>query len=316
MSESGPAIQIKDLSKRFARVQAVQNLNLTVPKGSAFGLIGLNGAGKTTLIKMLIGATHPNRGQITILGNHPQDISTRRRMGYLPERLIMPQALSARSFLRSVGRIKGLRGRKLANEIEAKLTMVDLDPQAWGQRTGTYSKGMLQRTGLAAALMGDPELLLLDEPTDGIDPLGRAHLRLVLQKLHQQGTTIFLNSHLLSETEKLCQHVAIMHKGKVVRSGSIQDLRAQKRFKLRFAEHPQMQTIALSLGLELGLELDQEAQSQGAKPAFIFADDDPSALNTCLHKAQQAGLLLIELQPMMLALEDVLAQTLDKPVAA
>lgn len=312
MSELPLAISVQGLSRHYGRIQAVKNLNLQVPLGSAFGLIGLNGAGKTTLIKMLVGATVPAQGTIKILDGSPQDLAVRKKLGYLPERLVLPPALTAIGFLRSVGRIKGLRGDTLSRDVEQKLSLVGLDKAAWRRRTGTFSKGMIQRTGLAAALMGDPTLLLLDEPTDGIDPLGRAHIREILQALRAKGTTIFINSHLLSETEKLCQHVAIMHQGRVVQSGSTQTLREQKRFHLRFAEHPERDRIAT----ELGLQQDLEAQARGEQQSYIFAGDDPGALNACLAQAQQRGLLLLELQPMLRALEAVLADALDDADAA
>ena len=203
------AISVRSLKKHFGLVRAVDGLDLDVPRGSSFGFIGPNGAGKTTFIKLLLSICRPMEGQLCILGGHPEDPAVRRRIGYLPERIQLPAAFNAIAFLRSVGRLKGLSRTTVEQDIPRVLEMVDLQPEAHSRAIGKFSKGMRQRTALAGALLGDPELLILDEPTDGIDPIGRAKIRAVIDAYHRRGSTVFLNSHLLAETEKMCDHVAL-----------------------------------------------------------------------------------------------------------
>ncbi len=301
-SQPEHAIEVRGLRKRFGRVQAVDGMDLTVPRGSVFGFIGPNGAGKTTLIKLLLGIVRPGSGAVRLLGGEPADPAIRRRVGYLPERLQLPAALDARAFLRSVGRLKGLGRAELDAQVPRILDEVGLDPSAWRRRCGTYSKGMVQRTGLAAALLGQPDLLLLDEPTDGIDPLGRRRMRELLSRAASQGATIFLNSHLLAETERLCDHVAIAHRGRIVRDGSLASLRAAGSYQVRFvaAENLELRARAHGFSLEPG---DDD------NPVFRFDGEDPAALSQALRAALDDDLQLLEVAPRLRDLETVLAET-------
>ncbi|AKQ65882.1 ABC transporter, ATP-binding protein [Myxococcus hansupus] len=182
-------------------------MDLTVPQGSAFGLIGPNGAGKTTFIKSILGIVQPTEGSVRVLGGTPEDPRIRARIGYLPERLHLPGTWTAPSFLATVARLKGLPANPATGlRLLERVGLAD----AVGRRIGGYSKGMRQRLGLAAALVGDPALLVLDEPTDGIDPMGRMEVRRILQEEVRRGTTLFLNSHLLAETERVCDRIAIL----------------------------------------------------------------------------------------------------------
>ena len=180
---------------------ALRGVDLTVERGIAFGLIGLNGAGKTTFIKSLLGVVRPSAGTVKILDGDPEDPAVRARIGYLPERLLLPHASTPLAFLASVARLKRLPSRD--DDARRQLVRVGLENDS-DRKIGGFSKGMRQRLGLAAALLGDPELLILDEPTDGVDPLGRADVRRLLGEEKSRGVTIFLNSHLLSETERVC----------------------------------------------------------------------------------------------------------------
>src|SRR5262245_38165683 len=199
------AIEAQNLSKTYRGLfqrggqQALAGLDLAVPKGAAFGLIGQNGAGKTTFIKTILGVVRPTSGVVRALGGSPEDPKIRARIGYLPERLHLPNSFTPPAFLASVARLKGLTS--FDNVIRRELARVGLAQDA-ERRIGGFSKGMRQRLGLAAALLGAPDLLVLDEPTDGIDPLGRAEVRRILAEERARGATLFLNSHLLSETER------------------------------------------------------------------------------------------------------------------
>ncbi|MBN2358959.1 MAG: ABC transporter ATP-binding protein [Deltaproteobacteria bacterium] len=299
------AIEVEGLRKNYGRVVAVDRVDLTVPAGSVFGLIGPNGAGKTTLVKILLGVAWPTGGQVRVLGSRPADPVVRRRIGYLPERLQLPAALTAVAFLRSVGRLKGLARRALDDQVPRLLTLVGLEERAWARRTGTFSKGMVQRTGLAAALIGEPELLVLDEPTDGIDPLGRAHMRELLRAAGQRGATIFLNSHLLNETERLCDHVAILDRGRLRLSGPLDVVRAERAFRVRFATASDLDQRAL----DCGFDVDEEARGRGLSESFSFAGSEAADLSAALQRALAAGLVVREVLPKLKDLETVLEES-------
>ncbi|HEY4221025.1 MAG TPA: ABC transporter ATP-binding protein [Myxococcota bacterium] len=296
----------RGLQKSFGSVHAVAGIDLDVPSGACFGLIGENGAGKTTFIKMLLGITRPDHGDVSVLGGSPDDVSVRRNIGYLPERLAMPEAFSARRFLASVGRIKALPSNTIDAETDRVLELVQLDRAAWKRKTGDYSKGMKQRTGLAAALLGKPKLLVLDEPTDGIDPLGRAQIRDVIADAVRQGSTVFLNSHLLAETEKICNHVAVLSQGRVVQSGALDVLKRKDASRVRF----------------LTAESDI---ARAAKAGFVHAEDEVAhpeqrtyrwsgggahELSKAIAAALADGLVLVEVTPELKDLETILREAI------
>lgn len=217
------AVETTNLAKTYREplrrraTQALAGVSLRVERGVIFGLLGQNGAGKTTLIKILLSLVRPTSGSAQVLGGSPDDPDVRRRIGYLPEAMRLPEYLKAESFLRYMGDLNGLdhaNGRKRIPEL---LELVGLAGEK--KLLKTYSKGMAQRLGLAQALLTDPELLFLDEPTEGLDPIGRKQVRDLLLKLRAAGKTIFLNSHVLSEVEQVCDEVIILDKGKAVRTG-------------------------------------------------------------------------------------------------
>ena len=199
------AIQTRDLSKTYRdgwfgrrRVQALAGVSLSVNRGEIFGLLGPNGAGKTTLIKILLGIVHKSSGEAEMLGRPAGHRVTRRKIGYLPEHHRIPHHLNGNTALEYYGGLSNLSVREVRSRRPKLLEMVGLG--RWGKTlVRKYSKGMLQRLGLAQAMLHDPELLVLDEPTDGVDPVGRAEIREVLARLKSEGKTIFLNSHLLQE---------------------------------------------------------------------------------------------------------------------
>jgi ABC-2 type transport system ATP-binding protein len=208
---------------RGREVKAVSNLTLSVPAGVKYGLLGPNGAGKTTFVKMLLSAVHPSAGSAWLFGKDARLPESRRPVGYLPENHRFPTYLTGEGMLDFYGALSGVPARERRRRIPALLDLVGLPD--WGAvRIRKYSKGMLQRLGLAQALFHDPKLLILDEPTDGVDPVGRREIRDILNRLTAKGVTIFINSHLLSEVESFCEYVAIMRKGQLALEGRISDL--------------------------------------------------------------------------------------------
>lgn len=218
-------IIITKLSKEYytntGTVLSVSDLSLSIPKGTVFGFLGPNGAGKTTTMKMLVGLAHPSSGEIVIAGGSPSDIETRNKIGFMPESPSFYSYLSGREFLEFVASLFGMKDP--TPRINAVLDKVDLGGRAERQ-IRTYSKGMLQRLGLAQALLNDPDILFLDEPLDGLDPLGRAEVKHIFVELKKQGKTIFFNSHILADVAELCDTVGIIDKGKLIICDTPQNL--------------------------------------------------------------------------------------------
>jgi ABC-2 type transport system ATP-binding protein len=208
-------IETQGLRKQFGTTVAVSDLSLQVGEGEIFGFLGPNGAGKTTAIKILLALVEPTSGTGRVLGAPLGDRATRARIGFLPEHFRFHETLTATELLRFHGRLYGLRGVSLDARVDRLLTRVDLVDAADRPLRG-YSKGMLQRVGLAQALLNDPRLVFLDEPTSGLDPLGRLLVRSIIDELRADGATVFLNSHLLGEVEATCDRVAFVKRGRVV----------------------------------------------------------------------------------------------------
>ncbi len=217
------AIQSLSLRKEFGKTVAVRGLNLEVPRGEVFGFLGPNGAGKTTSIKMFLGLVAPTSGNIRILGEEPAKTEIRSRLGFLPEHFRFHEWLTGQEFLTLHGRLYSIPSARLTARIEELLELVGL-AEFRHKQLRTYSKGMLQRIGLAQALLNRPELVFLDEPTSGLDPVGRRLVRDIIRSLKTEGTTVFLNSHLLSEVEITCDRVAFIKFGEVLRVSSLSSL--------------------------------------------------------------------------------------------
>ncbi len=232
-----PALEARALRKEFGPKTAVRDLTLSVPRGEVFGFLGPNGAGKTTSVKMLLGLVRPTAGGGALLGAPIGAPRARARVGYLPEHFAFHEWLRGRELLRFHGRLLGLRGPALELGVEALLRRVELAPAA-DRCLREYSKGMRQRIGLAQALLGEPELVFLDEPTSGLDPLGRLLVRDVIRDLKARGTTVFLNSHLLSEVEVTCDRVAFVKDGRVVREMTLGEEERDLEVELRLDRAP------------------------------------------------------------------------------
>ena len=225
------AISIQGVSKDFRipgskrRLRAVDNLNLEIERGSVFGLLGPNGSGKSTTIKVALGLVHPSQGKCEILGKSSLECSARMGIGYLPEAPYFQRFLTGRELLFYFGKLSGVKKTGLEDRVNALLTRVGLE-DAGDRQVGGYSKGMLQRIGLAQAMVGDPELLILDEPTAGVDPIGAVDIAAIIREVRDEGKTVLLCSHLLSQVETICDRAAIMVKGKLALEGSVESLTA------------------------------------------------------------------------------------------
>lgn len=223
------AIEVSKLTKVYQiglgkqKITALNDLSLNVEQGSIYGLLGPNGAGKTTLIKVLLGITFPTFGDARILENDIKNYRIKRKIGFLPENHKFPNYLTAEQTLKYFAQLSGYNNSNLNRRIDELLSLVKMSK--WKKtKVKKYSKGMMQRLGLAQAMINEPELIFLDEPTDGVDPIGRKEIRDILIDLKEKGTTIFLNSHLLSEVELVSDRVAILNEGKLLREGTVKEL--------------------------------------------------------------------------------------------
>ena len=229
------AIEIQNLTKdyevgfwRKRKVRALDGLSLSVAPGQIFGFLGANGAGKTTTLKLLMGLIYPTGGKARILGRDISDTSMHARIGYLPENPYFYDYLTAREFLNYCAQLFGQDRPARDRRTEEFLARVNLEKSSWDRQLRKFSKGMLQRVGLAQALVNDPEIVFLDEPMSGLDPVGRREVRDLIASLRTQGKTVFMCSHILSDIEVLCDNVAILKGGRLAHAGSLDELRARE----------------------------------------------------------------------------------------
>ena len=227
-----PAIRTRELAKRYGSITALAGLTMTIPRGDIFGFLGPNGAGKTTAVKLLLGLTPPSSGDAEVLGAAIGDREALRRVGYLPELFRYQSWLTAREVLALHCELAGIDRAAWQREIADALAIIGLSDRGSG-RIGTFSKGMQQRLGLGVALLGAPDLVVLDEPTSALDPVGRHDVREIIRALGERGTTVFLNSHLLSEVEQVCHRVAIVDRGRVVAEGTLDELLGGDTVRIR-----------------------------------------------------------------------------------
>ena len=223
MAGNGPAVETVDLAKRYGRVRALDGLTMTVERGEVFGLLGPNGAGKTTVVKLLLGLARASGGGGSVLGAPLGDRPTRQRIGYLPELFRYQPWMRAREVLALHCDLARLPRSEWPAAVDAALDLVGLVARA-EDIVGTFSKGMQQRLGLGVALLGAPDLVILDEPTSALDPVGRNDVRAIIREARERGTTVFLNSHLLTEVERVCDRVAIVDHGHVIEEGRLDDV--------------------------------------------------------------------------------------------
>lgn len=224
------AVEVKNMTKVFSRglkksdyVVAVDNLSFDIKPGEVYGLIGPNGSGKSTTMKVVLGLMSPTKGDVKVFGYDSGDIRARNEIGFLPENPYFYKHLTGKETLKFYGKLCGFRGHELKDRIAELLELVDLESAA-NRRLGGYSKGMLQRIGLAQALIQRPRLVILDEPTAGVDPLGSRQIRDLILKLKNDGTTVFLCSHLLEQVQEVCDRVGIIFEGRMRREGPLEEL--------------------------------------------------------------------------------------------
>jgi len=211
------AVRFDQVRKSYARQPVLQGIDLEVAAGMSFGLVGINGAGKTTLIKCLLDFCHVDGGGIEIFGTRHTDSRARARLAFLPERFMPPYFLTGRDFLNYMLALDGRHPD--ADKVHAMFAALDLEPAALDKPVRSYSKGMTQKLGLAACLLTEPDLLILDEPMSGLDPLARARVKLLLRQLREAGRTLFFTSHALSDVEEICEHMVVLHRGRLCFSG-------------------------------------------------------------------------------------------------
>lgn len=273
---------------------AVDGVDLAVGRGSVFGLLGPNGAGKTTLVKILLGLVRGHEGEARIFGRPAGDPSARLRVGFLPEAHRLPGYLTGWQVMRIFGMLAGRTRREVMERAPALLERVGMLADA-GRKVREYSKGMQQRLGLAQALVHDPELVFLDEPTDGVDPIGRAAIREIVSDLARRGTTVFINSHLLMEVEMICDRVVIMARGRILREGTIADLTPYTgvvRFDLAQMP-PDLETLLAGVGGRPTID----------RSSFEIAVDE-RGLNAAIDRLRARGLVIRSISPRKLSLEE------------
>ncbi|MFL2936331.1 MAG: ABC transporter ATP-binding protein [Myxococcota bacterium] len=216
-------LELKGVTKRFGSRQALSSVDLHLPEGSSLGLLGPNGAGKTTVLRLILGLASPTEGRVQLQGLDPEQAESRKGVGYLPERVLLPGRLSVRHFLEVHARLAGLEAGAVADEVKRVTEQVGISDRL-SERISTLSKGLAQRVGFAQAFLSRPRVLLLDEPSSGLDPIGMREVRDWIQAVHEQGCSVLLSSHLLSEVERVCDRVAILHEGRVIEEGKTSEI--------------------------------------------------------------------------------------------
>ncbi|NWF49219.1 MAG: ABC transporter ATP-binding protein [Ignavibacteriaceae bacterium] len=297
------AIETNSLTKIYSssfgkkKITALNDFTISIPPGTIFGLLGPNGAGKTTLIKLLLGITFPNAGNSKILGKEVSDYKIKSRIGYLPENHKYPPYLSGKQVLEFFGKLSGMQGFELNRRIDEMLDLVKLEK--WKKiKVKAYSKGMMQRLGLAQAMINNPDVLFLDEPTDGVDPIGRKEIRDILMNLKEMGKTIFLNSHLLSEVELVTDRVGILNKGKLIREGKVSELTERKQeYRIRVeGKLPQTITENLLAGQSITVLSDG---------AYSLKLNDLNELNSFIDQLRNNHIIITEVLPLKNTLEEM-----------
>lgn len=300
------AVEVEDLSKIYDSLVAVDNISFAMDRGEAFGFLGPNGAGKSTVVKILTGLVAPTRGKVRVLGNPVGHLETRRRVGYLPELPTFHRWLRAKEFLDFHGRLCGLRGIFLEKRIKETLAEVGMTGRE-NQKLGTFSKGMLQRIGLAQALLNQPDLLILDELVSGLDPVGVRDMRELLRHLKMEGMSIFLNSHQLADVEVVCDRVAIINQGRILKVGAPAALfKGPTVLEIRVD-----QVNAELLHYLCSIALSVECNERDPNSVLVEVRDEQEAAATVASVVHACGRSLYSLAPRRHSLEQLFLQTID-----
>ncbi|RKX27685.1 MAG: ABC transporter ATP-binding protein [Candidatus Zixiibacteriota bacterium] len=279
------------LKKR--NIVALDNVTFSIKQGEIFGLLGPNGAGKTTFMKVALGIAHASSGRITITGKRPSDPSSRLHVGYLPENHRFPQHLTGLGLLESTGRLYGMSESEINVRTKQLLPMVGMDK--WGSTNiRKYSKGMQQRIGLAQAMMPDPEVLMLDEPTDGVDPVGKVEIRGVLERIRDDGKSVVLNSHLLAEVESLADRVAILSRGRLVKISTVDELTSRQcQYEIKADIGNRLVEIPQDIGRVLNLS------SQGLIVELV----EDEKINYVIDELRMKKISIRSIEPLKISLE-------------
>lgn len=309
------AINLTNVAKIYrGRVHALRGIALSVNRGEIFGLLGPNGAGKSTLVKILMSVIHPTRCEGTMLGTRVGDKAVLARVGYLPEHHRFPEYLTGTQVVDYFGAMAGMPRRERAARIPELLELVGMRDWAT-RRVRQYSKGMRQRIGIAQALIHNPDLVVLDEPTDGVDPVGRRDIRVLMMKLKEQGKTVFVNSHLLSELEMVCDRVAILVQGKVFSQGTIDELtKSQQRYEIELMGDPARLTgepASAIAAAAAGLSPTLEPKPDGV--LLHLATADAATIQSVIDALRRASLTIRAIRPIRPSLEDLFMQAVTDP---
>ncbi|MFK7960297.1 MAG: ATP-binding cassette domain-containing protein [Phycisphaerales bacterium] len=291
------AIDLTHVEKVYrGRVRALNGITMQVDRGEIFGLLGPNGAGKSTLVKIMMTIIRPTKAQGTVLGRPVGDKPSLSKVGFLPEHHRMPAHLSGRQAIDFYGALAGVSKAERKQRMPGLLDLVGMSHAA-DRKIGGYSKGMMQRIGLAQALINEPELIVLDEPTDGVDPVGRKEIRDLLVQLKAAGKTVFINSHILSELEMVCDRVAILVGGNLVQQGTIDELtRDSRRYEIRITgDTPAwMETIP-----------HVRATSSAGQTVIVQSSDDPHPVQAVIDRLRGDGRTILAVEPKRESLEDL-----------
>lgn len=320
--EESVAIHADSLCKTYSegmifrkRFQALKDVSFQVNKGEAFGLLGPNGAGKTTFIKILLGIIRKTRGNASLLGHAAGSKAGRQLVGYLPEHLRVPSHMTGYTALECFGNLSNIPSSVIRSKRDELLSLVGLSGRG-RDRVKKYSKGMVQRLGLAQALLNDPKLLVLDEPTDGLDPRARAEVRQIIRGLTEKGVTIFLNSHLLAEVETTCDRVAILNQGVLKYSGGVAEIgefiggtkKGEVRIELQVKGDPEaINTSFTGIGFNI---VEKQSETKFTVEATV---EDQNAIDALVDLLRKNGVSLLALQHQHVSLEDAFLKIVDDP---
>ncbi len=305
-------VEIENLTKDYEvgfwkkrKVRALDRLNLQVEGGQIFGFLGGNGAGKTTTIKILMSLIFPSEGKAKILGHDISDFKMHRKIGYCPENPYFYDYLSARELMNYFGELFGLDAAKRNQKTEELLIRVGLDEKDWNKQLRKFSKGMLQRVGLAQSLINEPEIVFLDEPMSGLDPIGRREVRELIAELRTKGTTVFMSTHILSDIEALCDNVAILQNGKLAATGNLHELLTNSGEKQSF-EIIVKGVSAENLETAVS-EISGAVISAKAGGANIQVSDEKD-IDKILQITREKGGSLVSVQPVKQSLEELFVE--------
>ena len=302
-------IEIENLTKDYEvgflvkkKVRALEGLNLQVERGQIFGFLGANGAGKTTTMKLLMRLMFPTSGTARILGEDIASIKMHARIGYCPENPYFYDYLTARELMNYFGELFGLAAAQRKRRTEELLTKVGLEEKDWNKQLRKFSKGMLQRVGLAQSLINEPEIVFLDEPMSGLDPVGRREIRELITNLRESGTTVFMSTHILSDIEVLCDKVAIMRKGKLSATGTLDELRTTHNARQSFEISVSGATADNLRGFLHSLSgASVSPTASGARIEVL----DEKDVDVALSAIRQTNGKLVAVQPVRQSLEDL-----------